>query len=124
MKRNAAVLMTAPVIVLTAGLATAAVWAESRAWEPEKGAVVFVSRVLQSDSGQSRASKKGGNPADTGLPACEPVEVRAVHGKSLKVLWRKDGKTESTLAEHWDAVVHATKTDCLKVVEKRSRKIR
>jgi hypothetical protein len=111
--------MTAPAIVLAVGLATAAVSAEPPAKEPEKGSVVYVSRVLQPDSGQSNASKNAAHPANAGLPACEPVEVRAVHGKSLKVMWKKDGKTHSTLSGHWDAVVHATQKDCLKVVESR-----
>ena len=108
---------TCPTIVLTIALATAAGSAESAGKEPEKGSVVYVSRVLQPD-GQSQASKKAAQ-GNAGLPACEPVEVRAAHGKSLKVLWKKDGKTLSTLREHWDAVVHATREDCLKVMESR-----
>ena len=124
MKRIATttVRMTVPTIALTIGLATAAVSAESPAKEPEKGSVVYVSRVLQSDSGESHASKNGAHPASAGLPACEPVEVRAVHGKSMKVTWKRDGKTVSTLGEHWDAVVHATQQDCQKVVASRQKK--
>ena len=109
---------TVPVIVLTIGLATAAVSAGSPGKGPEKGSVAYVSRVLQPD-GQSHASKNSKHPDDAGLPACEPVEVRAVRGKSLKVMWKRDGKTQSTLGEHWDAVVHATRQECLKVVESR-----
>jgi hypothetical protein len=114
---------TVPTIVLTLGLGlVTATWsAESSAKEPEKGSVVYVSRVLQPDSGQPQASKNAAHPGNTGLAACEPVEVQAVHGKSLKVLWKKDGKTHSTLGEHWDAVVHATRKDCLKVMESRNK---
>jgi hypothetical protein len=118
MKRRA----TVPTIVLAIGLATAAVSAEPPVKEPEKRSVVYVSRVLQPDSGESKASKNAAHPGNPGLPACEPVEVRAVHGSSLKVAWKKDGKTVSTLGEHWDAVVHATQAECLKVMESRKAK--
>jgi hypothetical protein len=118
MRTSAAV----PAIVLTIGLGITTLSAESPGKGPEKGAVVYVSRVLQPDGGESKASKNAAHPGNAGLPACEPVEVRAVHGKSLKVVWKKDGKTVSTLAEHWDAVVHATQADCLKVVASRQKR--
>lgn len=121
--KSATVRMRASAIVLSFCLATATASAGSPGKGPEKGSVVYVSRVLQSDSGQSKASKNAAHPANTGLPACEPVEVRAVHGKSsLKVTWKRDGKTHSTLGEYWDAVVHATQKECLEVVESRKAK--
>ena len=120
--KSATIRMTASAIGVALCLATTAVAAEAPGKKVEKGSVVYVSRVLQSDSGQAKVSKNAAHAANAGLPACEPVEVRAVRGKSLKVMWKRDGKTDSTLGEHWDAVVHATQQECLKVVESRKAK--
>ena len=117
--KSATIRITASAIGVALCLATATVSAGSPGKGLRKGSVVYVSRVLQPESGQSNVSKNAAHPANAGLPACEPVEVRAVHGKSLKVVWKRDGKTDSKLGEHWDAVVHATQKECLQVVESR-----
>ena len=122
--------------LLLAGAGAGAAESES-AW-PDKGIVVYVSRVLHPDGGRSMqtgnmtADFVGGrsdrNPitsgdgaaASFGLPACEPVEVRAVKKKSLRVRWERDKETLSTLGKSWKQYVHRSKSDCLDIMKRQS----
>ena len=106
---------------------------------PQKGTLLYVSRTLYANHGLPRggsstedfltgnsernpiASDDGSSPPGVELPACEPVEVQAVKKDSLRVRWRRDTKTLSTLGKDWRSEVHRTKEDCIEAVNARKR---
>ena len=130
-------LMVAFLLIQTGALAGDGAQETESGW-PAKGTVVYVSRVLHPDSGRSMqtgnatADYVGGrserNPVTTtdgaaanlGLPACEPVEVRKIKEKSLRVRWERDKETLTTLGKSWKQHVHRTKSDCLDVVKRKT----
>src|SRR5262245_52286733 len=100
---------------------------------PEPGLPVYISKELQPDFGNVSPGvdfpnpqpdkgtvdsgivepRVGSNPLGSSLPACEPVEVRAVHKTSLRVKWSGDKPYSSTLNGDWSAIVHRSREDCL-----------
>src|SRR5262245_7234349 len=100
---------------------------------PERGFPVYISKELHPDFGNepprvdfpnpppqqgtvdSRIMdpRVGSNPLSSVLPACEPVEVRAVNKTSLRVRWSGDSRYSSTLNGDWGAIVHRSKEECL-----------
>ncbi len=100
---------------------------------PEKGFPVYISRELHPDYGDqppglefpNRPSDEtkvdpraveprvGSDPLTSSLPACEPVEVRAVHRTSLRVKWLGESGYSSTLNGDWSPLVHRSREECL-----------
>jgi hypothetical protein len=119
-------LLHLPLAIACAGKRAAPSW-------PEPGFAVYISKELQPDSGNvspgvdfpnpqpdkgtvdSRIMEPrvGSNSGSSSLPACEPVEVRAVHKSSLRVKWSGDRSYSSTLNGDWSAIVHRTREECI-----------
>jgi hypothetical protein len=70
--------------------------------QPDKGTVD--SRIMEPSVGSTSGAS---------LPACEPVEVRAVHKSSLRVKWSGDRAYSSTLNGDWSTIVHRTREECV-----------
>ena len=113
--------------------------ARSNSTWPQKGTLLYVSRTLYPNHGLPRGgsstedfltgssernpitSGDDSSPPSLELPACEPVEVQAVKKESLRVRWRRDTQTLSTLGKDWRSEVHRTKEGCLEAVNARKR---
>ena len=100
---------------------------------PEKGFPVYISTELHPDFGNEPPGvtfptgpsdetkvdpravepRVGSHAFSSNLPACEPVEVRAVHRTSLRVKWLGDSPYSSTLNGDWSSIVHRSKDECL-----------
>ena len=100
---------------------------------PEPGLPVYISKELHADSDnvgpgvdfpnaqpdQGTADSRiveprvGSNSHGSSLPACEPVEVRAVHKTSLRVRWSGENPYSSTLNGDWSALVHRSREECV-----------
>jgi len=125
--------MTAVPLVLVQVLALTTVTPEEKKEWPVNGDVVYVSRVLHPDQAPAHLGTSAGDfvtgttegnpvsyehgaPAPPGLPACEPVEVRKVKTKSLRVRWMRDHQTLSTLGKQWKSYVFADEGECARHV--------
>ena len=128
------VLLLLPLAIACAGKRVTPSW-------PEPGFPVYISKELQPDFGNvspgvdfpnpqpdqgtvdSRIMEPsvGSNPLGSSLPACEPVEVRAVHKASLRVKWSGDNRYSSTLNGDWSTIVHRSKEECLKSLKSLTR---
>jgi len=125
-------------LVLTSALTVCASTRSNSTW-PQKGTLLYISKTLYPDHGLPRGgsstedfltgssernpitSGDGSTPPRLELPACEPVEVQAVKKESLRVRWRRDTQTLSTLGKDWKSEVHRSKEDCLEAVNARKR---
>ena len=107
------------------------------AW-PEKGFPVYISKELYPDYGNQPPGvdfpnrppeqgpvdprvvepRVGSNPLTSSLPACEPVEVRAVHRTSLRVKLLGDSPNSSTLYGDWSSIVHRSREECLESLKR------
>jgi hypothetical protein len=100
---------------------------------PERGFPVYISKELQPDSdnvapgvdfpnpqpdqgtvdSRIMEPRVGSSPHSSRLPACEPVEVRAVHKTSLRVKWSGEYRHSSTLNGDWSTLVHRSREECV-----------
>ena len=120
------VLFLLPLAIACAGKRFTSSW-------PEPGLTVYISKELQPDSGNVSPGvdfpnsqpdqgtvdsrivepRVGSSPRSSNLPACEPVEVRAVHKTSLRVKWSGDHPYSSTLNGDWRPIVHRSRDECV-----------